>query len=267
MPARQPRSPPGRLRTRHPSPASPPRPARLPAQPPPGLAARILLLDDTVLILDKPAGLPVHRGPSGGPSLEDWLPALALGKRRPPQPAHRLDTDTAGCLVLGRTRPALAELGALFAAGRARKTYWAIVSGEPRADRGEIDLPLRKVSTRATGWRMEAHPDGQPARTTWRVLGRGEGLAWLELRPHTGRTHQLRVHCAALGCPILGDARYGGVSATQPMHLMSQAIALPLNPPRHAVAPVPEAFRPAFLACGWKPGGSHGPGIGAVSPP
>uniref|UniRef100_UPI003463467E RluA family pseudouridine synthase n=1 Tax=Teichococcus coralli TaxID=2545983 RepID=UPI003463467E len=204
-----------------------------------------------MLIIDKPAGLPVHAGPRGGRSLEDLLPALAFGKRRLPQPAHRLDTDTAGCLVLGRTKPALAELGALFAAGRARKTYWAVVQGGPAAQSGRIDLPLRKVSSAAAGWRMEPHPEGQPALTRWRVRGRGEGLAWLELRPETGRTHQLRVHCASQGWPILGDPLYGK-TAPAGLHLLARAIVLPLASPIEATAPVPEALRPAFRACGWK---------------
>lgn len=215
-----------------------------------GAPPEILLQTDGVLVIDKPAGLPVHAGPRGGRSLEDFLPALALGKRRPPQPAHRLDTDTAGCLVLGRTVPALAELGALFANGRARKTYWAVVEGGPAKQTGRIDLPLRKVSSAAAGWRMETHPEGQPALTRWRVRGRGEGLTWLELRPETGRTHQLRVHCASQGWPILGDPFYGH-EAPGGLHLLARAIVLPLTPPIEATAPVPPALRPAFRACGW----------------
>jgi RluA family pseudouridine synthase len=215
-------------------------------------APPILLQTDAVLVLDKPAGLPVHAGPRGGPSLEDFLPELAQGKRHLPQPAHRLDTDTAGCLVLGRTKPALAELGALFAQGRARKTYWAVVLGGPPGKSGRIDLPLRKTSSAARGWRMETHPEGQPALTRWRLRGRGEGLCWLELRPETGRTHQLRVHCASQGWPILGDPFYG-TEAPGGLHLLARAIALPLVPPLEAVAPVPPALRDAFARCGWTP--------------
>jgi len=232
-------------------PARPLPPPRLPAEPPPEIAARILLRTETVLVLDKPVGLPVHAGPRGGPSLEDWLPQLAFGKKRVPQPAHRLDTDTAGCLVLGRTKPALAELGALFAEGRAEKTYWAVLSGPgPAANQGRIDLPLRKVSSAARGWRIEAQADGQPATTLWRVLGRGGGLCWLELRPRTGRTHQLRVHCAALGWPILGDPFYG-TPAPGGLHLLARAIRLPLEPPLAAEAPMPAAMRAAFAGCGF----------------
>lgn len=218
---------------------------------PPEIAARILLLRDDLLVLDKPAGLPVHRGPRGGASLEDWLEPLRLGKRHLPQPAHRLDTDTAGCLVLGRTKPALAALGAIFAGGRAEKTYWAVVRGGPAAERGRIDAPLRKVSSAARGWRMEAHPEGQRAVTHWRVLGRGEGLTWLELRPDTGRTHQLRVHCAGSGWPILGDALYGGGEAGG-LHLLARAIGLPMEPPVAAEAPPPAHMRGALAACGWR---------------
>lgn len=194
----------------------------------------------------------MHAGPRGGASLEDWLPALALGKRRLPQPAHRLDADTAGCLVLGRTKPALAELGALFAAGRVEKIYWAVVHGAPPAPEGVVEAPLLKRSTAREGWRMVVDPAGQPARTGWRLLGQAEGLAWLELRPRTGRTHQIRVHCAHLGCPILGDGRYGG--GTGPLHLLARAIALPLDPPVAAIAPPPPHMHAALAACGWREG-------------
>lgn len=227
----------------------------VPRRPPPrqalpaSIADRILLLRDDVLVLDKPAGLPVHRGPRGGASLDDWLEPLRMGKRHLPQPAHRLDTDTAGCLVLGRTKPALGALGRIFAEGRAEKTYWAGVRGGPAADSGTIDLALRKTSSAARGWRMEVAPDGQPALTRWRVLGRGAGITWLELAPRTGRTHQLRVHCAAAGFPILGDPFYG---ADEPggLHLLARAIGLPLDPPLATTAPVPPHMRAALSACG-----------------
>lgn len=231
------------------------RPAVPRQAPPPDIAARILLLRDDALVLDKPAGLPVHGGPRGGASLEDWLEALRMGKRHLPQPAHRLDTDTAGCLVLGRTKPALAALGAVFAQGLAEKTYWAVVRGGPVEACGVVEQPLRKVSTAARGWRMEAHAEGQRAVTQWRVLGRGAGLAWLELRPETGRTHQLRVHCAAMGWPILGDPFYGGGEAGG-LHLLARAIALPLEPPLAAIAPVPAHMHAALAACGLAPGGA-----------
>jgi len=210
------------------------------------------VLRDDVLVLDKPAGLPVHRGPRGGASIEDWLEHLRMGKRRLPQPAHRLDADTAGCLVLGRTRPALAALGRIFAAGQAEKTYWAVVRGGPTEGTGVIEQPLRKVSSRAAGWRITAHPEGERAVTRWRVLGRGPGISWLELRPETGRTHQLRVHCAGAGWPILGDPVYGG-GEPGGLRLLARRIALPLDPPLAAVAPVPAHMAREIAACGGTP--------------
>jgi RluA family pseudouridine synthase len=211
-------------------------------------APRVLHEDAEVLILDKPAGLAVHRGPRGGPSLEDWLPALRGGKRHLPQPAHRLDAETAGCLALGRTRPALAALGRLFAAGQAEKTYWAVLRGELADDQGEVSAPLAKTSTRAEGWRMVVRPDGQPARTLWRVIGRAPGLTAVELVPRTGRTHQLRVHMAHLGAPILGDARYGGGEGA--LHLLARRLVLPLEPVRRAEAPIPAHIQAALARCG-----------------
>lgn len=205
----------------------------------------ILFQSDTALVIDKPAGLAVHRGPAGGPSLEDHLEALRMGKRHLPQPVHRLDQDTAGCLVLGRTKPALAELGGYFAGGQARKTYWAVLTGELPGESGEVTAPLLKTSTARDGWRMVVDARGQAARTLWRVRGRAEGMSWVEFRPLTGRTHQLRAHAAHLGHPILGDVRYGG--GTGAMQLLARRIRLPGI---DATAPVPEHMRREIAACG-----------------
>ncbi|MGG5817497.1 RluA family pseudouridine synthase [Falsiroseomonas sp. HW251] len=209
------------------------------------LPARLLHVGPEVIVLDKPAGLPVSA--RSGESLERWLPALRMGKRRDPQPAHRLDADTAGCLVLGRTAPMLARLNALFAGREVGKTYWAVLRGELRGEASVIEAPLRKVSTRERGWRMEVHEAGDPARTAWRVLGRAPGLTFVEFTPETGRTHQLRVHAAHLGAPILGDAMYGGGPGR--LHLLARAIALPLDPPLRVEAPVPDHMRDAVAAC------------------
>ncbi len=214
--------------------------------PPDWLRARILHLGAEVMVLDKPSGLPVSA--RGGESLESFLPALRLGKRRDPQPAHRLDQDTAGCLVLGRTAPMLALINALFAERRVGKTYWAVVRGGPAGDSGLIDARLLKTSSAAKGWRMVVDAKGDPARTGWRVLGRGDGITLLEMTPETGRTHQLRVHCAHLGCPILGDAMYGGGAGQ--LHLLARAIVLPLEPDLRVEAPVPGHMRAAVAACG-----------------
>jgi RluA family pseudouridine synthase len=209
------------------------------------LRARILHEDTAVIILDKPAGLAVHRGPRGGASLEDWLPALQQGKRHLPQPAHRLDTDTAGCLALGRTKPSIAALNRLFAEGLARKTYWAVLISPPPSERGTCEAPLLKISSKAQGWRIVVDATGQSARTEWRVLGQDGLLTAVELTPRTGRTHQLRAHMAHLGCPILGDARYGGGEGA--MHLLARALLLPGIA---AEAPIPPHMRQALARCG-----------------
>ena len=211
------------------------------------MTPKILFQSDTVLVIDKPAGLAVHRGPrGGGGSLEDDLPALQMGKRHLPQPAHRLDQDTAGCLVLGRTKPAMAELGGFFARGEARKTYWAVLSGALRGESGKIDAALLKTSSAKAGWRMVVDAKGQAASTLWRVLGRGPQMTWVEFQPLTGRTHQLRAHAAHLGHPILGDARYGGGEGA--MQLLARRIVLPGG--IDVTAPVPAHMLRAIRACG-----------------
>ncbi len=240
--------------------AKPARPAALPAPEldEAALLARLLYRDGLVLIIDKPAGLPVHAGPGGGPNLEQQLDALRFGLPRPPALAHRLDRDTSGCLVLGRHRKALARLGRLFASGQVGKTYWAVVRGGPAEDGGTIDLPLAKRSTEPRGWWMKVDPQGQTAVTDWRVLGRGDGLAWLECRPRTGRTHQIRVHLAEIGCPVLGDPVYGAKvdPPLPPLHLHARGVELPLYPNRPPVtveAPPPPHLHDALRACGWRP--------------
>ena len=216
------------------------------------LHARLLFRDGLVLILDKPAGIPVHAGPGGGENLEQHFAHLRFGLPHPPALAHRLDRDTSGCLVLGRHRKALSKLGRLFQGGRVEKTYWAVTDGIPAQSEGRLDLPLAKLTPKA-GWKMVVDAEkGQPAVTDYRVLGTDGGHAWIECHPSTGRTHHMRVHLAAVGYPVHDDQVYG--SAGAPLHLHARSVALPLypsRPPVGATAPVPSHMRAALAACGW----------------
>lgn len=213
------------------------------------IGSRVLYRDGLMLVIDKPAGLPVHPGPKGGETLAAHLDALRFGLPRKPQAAHRLDRDTSGCLVLGRHPKALAMLGDLFRDNRVAKTYWAVVEGGPQADSGEIDLALAKRSPDPRSWWMKPDSAGLPSLTRYRVLARGDGASLLALEPVTGRTHQLRVHCAASGFPIRGDAVYGTAPRGADLLLHARAVAVPLNPRREPVrveAPVPAPMAEAI---------------------
>lgn len=212
------------------------------------LVDRVLYRDGLALVIDKPAGLPVHAGPGGGDNLENYFDALRFGLPRPPALAHRLDRDTSGCVALGRHPKALKKLGRLFQEGRVGKVYWAVCRGAPAVAEGRIDAPLLKRQ-RGDGWRVEIDAEGQNAATRWRTLAAEGGLALIEAEPETGRTHQIRVHLASLGAPILGDPQYGDLSAAeraQAMMLHARRIVLPLyasKPPVDVVAPLPEPMR------------------------
>ncbi len=240
----------------------------------------VLFHDRRFIVLDKPAGLPVHRGPRGGASVEDCFPLLSRRKDGP-WLVHRLDADTAGCLVVALRRTALLEAQMAFSGGFVRKTYWAVVHGAPAETSGTIETKLLRVSTPG-GWRMQVDAGGKAAVTDWRLRGRDGAIAWLELFPRTGRTHQVRVHCALLGCPVLGDSIYGdggdgdgggdrggggrgggdragggesgggdGADAGVRLHLLARAIELPLQPPVTATAEPPPHMRAALARCGW----------------
>ena len=167
----------------------------------------------------------------------------------------RSDKDTSGCLVLGRHRKATASLGLLFKHGKISKTYWAVVEGGPLEPEGEIDIPLGRLNEER-GWWQKPDPQGQPSLSRWTLMGRGDGLAWLALVPVTGRTHQLRVHCAAMGWPIVGDNIYGnGPRFGDPtLHLHAREIVIPLSknkPPVRVTAPVPAHLHERLGVCGW----------------
>lgn len=182
----------------------------------------ILHCDDALIVLNKPAGLAVHPGPRTPASLEDGLASLRLGRRSSPTIMHRLDRDTAGCLLLARTADARRWVTQAFEARAIAKTYHARIAAPLDPPEDLIDAPLVKVSNRETGWRMMVRADGDPALTRYRMLG----ADLVELMPQTGRTHQLRVHLAHRGAPILGDPVYG--AGEGPLCLYARALAVPL---------------------------------------
>lgn len=221
------------------------------------LQERVLYRDDHVIVLDKPAGLAVQGGTGTGRHLDAMLDALRFGAAERPRLVHRLDRDTSGVLVLARHAQAAAGLTAAFRSSVARKLYWAAVVGVPRPSEGRIDMPLAKAAGRH-GERVVADADaGKRAVTLYRTVERaGRIAAWLALEPQTGRTHQLRVHAAALGTPILGDGKYGGKGAflaadapVKRLHLHARAIRIPH--PRGGVLEV-TAPLPAHMAATWR---------------
>lgn len=219
------------------------------------LKARVLYRDANILVLDKPAGLAVHKGFGRGATLDDYLDFLRFEAEARPALAHRLDRETSGCLVLGRHREALRRLGRLFAQSAVEKIYWAVVEGAPPAEQGRIDIPLKKRSPEY-GWWVAPDPQGQPAITDYSLLARSGARSLLELRPRTGRTHQLRAHCAALGCALAGDTIYGpraGQEKREPLLLHARAVSIPYEPqkaPIVAEAPFPAPLREALSTFG-----------------
>lgn len=223
----------------------------------------ILHRDDEVIVLNKPPGIAVHAGSGRNDGLDSHFHRLRYGEPRDPGLAHRLDRDTSGCLVLGRTREALGWLGKMFQRGLVEKTYLAVVAGRLAEPAGVIALPLARRSHDRRSWVMKVAQPGDPAAETaethYRVLAQGDGLAALELKPTTGRTHQLRVHCEAIGHPIAGDPIYGGDRAkalARHLHLHAQSILLPGRKDRAPLivsAPVPEHMQALIRMAGMDP--------------
>lgn len=170
--------------------------------------------DPQAIVVNKPPGLATQGGTKTPTHLDGMLDGLADEAGQRPKLVHRLDKDTSGVLLLARTARAAAFFSKAFSGRTARKVYWAMVVGVPAIKDGFIDLPLGKQPGTG-GEKMHVdEEEGLPAKTRYRLIERaGNRAAWVELQPLTGRTHQLRVHMAAIGHPIVGDGKYGGQEA------------------------------------------------------
>jgi tRNA pseudouridine32 synthase/23S rRNA pseudouridine746 synthase len=241
----------------------PPRSQSAPLTPQEGDFIRSLLLeeDDIVLALNKPPGLSSQGGRGGQRTLDDLLQAFARSNGKRPELVHRLDKDTSGVILAAKTKPALSALGKALMERRVRKTYWALVAASPPQKDGRLDQPLRREELGREAFMRACdpdHPDAQNAVTLYRTLAVGPHGALLELRPVTGRMHQLRVHLSVAGRPILGDARYGGrltLGTVAVPRLMLHALELDFPDPqgggrRRVAAPPPADFLDILARCG-----------------
>ena len=185
------------------------------------MVTRLLYRDGLMLVIDKPAGLAVHKGPKGGTCLEDYFDALRFGLPRRPALAHRLDRDTSGCLVLGRHRKALATLGSLFKAGRVGKTYWAVVEGGPTEKEGRIELALGRLDD-TRGWWMKPDPQGSAFDHALAGVGANHNGTTLSPGSRSNRSPAARINCAYI------VPRWGGrFSAMPSTGMLRAAAALP----------------------------------------
>jgi 23S rRNA pseudouridine955/2504/2580 synthase len=247
-------------------PAAPsgPRPRKEKALSPADVAlaeAMVIHRDKSALVLDKPPGLATQGGTKTDSHVDGLLGALQGDAAVRPKLVHRLDKDTSGALLVARTPRAAAWFAKAFSNRSARKTYWAIVVGVPDIAQGEIDLPLAKQPG-SGGEKMHVDEKGLPSKSRYRVIERaGNSAAWVELQPLTGRTHQLRVHMAAIGHPIVGDGKYGGKGAfltgtiSRKLHLHSRRLRID-HPDGGAIdisAPLPPHFAESLEALGFDP--------------
>ena len=217
--------------------------------------------DDAALVINKPAGLATQGGTKTETHVDGFLDALCYELDNRPKLVHRLDKDTSGVLLLARTARSAGHFAKAFSSRTARKVYWALVVGVPAIEDGFIDLPIGKQPG-SGGEKMHVdEKDGQSARTRYRIVERaGNTTAWVELQPYTGRTHQLRVHMAAIGHPIVGDGKYGGKEAfltgtiSRKMHLHARRLRID-HPKGHQIdvrADLPQHMRDSFADLGFE---------------
>ena len=194
----------------------------------------IIFEDDDIMVLNKPAGIAVQGGTNTTRHIDGMLASMEKNGERP-RLVHRLDRDTSGVLLLAKSRIAAAKLGGAFQRHEVDKTYWALTAATPRPREGTIDAPLSKQSS-ADGHERMAQDDragSKKAITDFQLIdAAGDGVAFLALRPRTGRTHQLRVHCAMIEAPIVGDGKYGGAAAkihgvARGLHLHCRSMRFP----------------------------------------
>ena len=222
---------------------------KLPEQEQASAELPVLYEDDDVMVVNKPSGLLTHA--KGGLSTEPTVAEIIRPRTSfasdtdRPGIVHRLDRDTSGVLIIAKTADAAAHLQQQFAQRTAKKTYLAVTDGIPKLAAAKIDLPIGRNPAAPSTFRV--NPNGKPARTTYRVLAATDNQALIELKPTTGRTHQLRVHMAHLATPILGDRVYGKPSASRLMlHAHKLEITLPSGEQTTFEAVVPEEFQQLF---------------------
>ena len=227
----------------------------------PGARGFVVYEDAHILAFNKPAGLSVQGGSGVEQSLDAMLVEFARPNGKQPRLAHRLDRETSGVIIAGKTHPALVFLNRAFAERRTAKTYLAIVcGGAPEPAEGVIDRALVKTKVRNVDVMRAARPGEAPAQdadTAYRTLAAGAGAALVEVRPRTGRMHQIRVHLALAGRPIAGDGKYGGlfsIGSVATPHLLLHAFALDVPHPDggrlRLVAPPPPVLVAAATALG-----------------
>ena len=192
----------------------------------------VIRQDRAAIVLNKPPGLATQGGTGTSRHVDRLLDAYAGEDEPRPRLVHRLDKDTSGVLLIARTPGSAAFFSKRFSGRSAKKIYWALVVGVPEVREGVIEAPLAKQPGTG-GEKMHVDEEGQPAKTRYRVVdSAGKKASWLELEPLTGRTHQLRVHCAAMGNPIVGDGKYGGQDAfltgtiSRKMHLHARRLII-----------------------------------------